>query len=72
MAWKGKVHMEVKECVEEMEEKLWEVLNIMQLFKEAVTAGNEDVYIQRGISTLERMVKSICEDDICKLKEILP
>ncbi len=63
--------METKECMEELEEKLWEVVNIMQLFKDAVKTGEEDVYIQRSISTMERMVKSVCENDIPKLKELL-
>lgn len=63
--------METKECMEEMEEKLWEVLTVMQLFKDAVKTGNEDVYISRSINTMERMVKSICESDIPKLKEML-
>ena len=63
--------METKECMEELEEKLWEVVNIMQLFKDAVKTGEEDVYIRRSISTMERMVKSVCENDIPKLKEML-
>ena len=63
--------METKECMEELEEKLWEVVNIMQLFKDAVKTGEEDVYIQRSISTVERMVKSVCENDIPKLRELL-
>ena len=63
--------METKECMEELEEKLWEVVNIMQLVKETVKTGQEDVYITRSISTLERMTKSVCENDIAKLKELL-
>lgn len=63
--------METKECMEELEEKLWEVVNIMQLFKDAVKTGEEDVYISRSVSTMERMVKSVCENDIPKLKELL-
>lgn len=63
--------METKECMEELEEKLWEVVNIMQLVKETVKIGQEDVYIIRSISAMERMVKSVCENDIAKLKELL-
>ena len=63
--------METKECMEELEEKLWEVVNIMQLFKDAVKTGEEDVFISRSVSTMERMVKSVCENDIPKLKELL-
>ena len=63
--------METKECMEELEEKLWEVVNIMQLFKDVVKTGEEDVYISRSVSTMERMVKSVCENDIPKLKELL-
>lgn len=63
--------METKERMEELEEKLWEVVNIMQLVKETVKTGQEDVYIIRSISAMEWMVKSVCENDIPKLKEML-
>lgn len=63
--------METEECMEELEEKLWEVVNIMQLVKETVKTGQEDVYIIRSISAMERMVKSVCENDIPKINEML-
>lgn len=64
--------MEVKEYVEEIEEELWEVLNITQLFKDAVKEGQEDVYILRSIGTIERLLKAVCKEDLAKLKELLP
>ncbi len=63
--------MEVNECVEELEEKLWELLNMTQLFKDVVKEGQEDIYILRTVSMIERVLKSVCEGDIAKLKELL-
>ena len=63
--------MEVNECVEELEEKLWELLNMTQLFKDVVKEGQEDIYILRTVSMIERVLKSVCEEDIAKLKELL-
>lgn len=63
--------MEVNEYMEELEEKLWELLNMTQLFKDIVKEGQEDIYILRTVSMIERVLKSVCEEDIVKLKELL-
>lgn len=61
----------VNECMEELEEKLWELLNITQMFKDVVKEGQEDIYILRSVSMIERVLKTVCEEDIVKLKELL-
>lgn len=63
--------MEVNEYMEELEEKLWELLNITQIFKDVVKEGQEDIYILRTVSMIERVLKSVCEEDIAKLKKML-
>ena len=60
--------MEIKENIEAVEEALKETINIVQIFKDAVEKGEEDTYIVRGISTIEKMLRSICDNEIVKLK----
>lgn len=63
--------MEVNECMEELEEKLWELLNMTQIFKDVVKEGQEDIYILRSVGMIERVLKTVCEEDIARLKELL-
>lgn len=57
-----------KESVEAIEESLQEVINVVQLFGDAVESGDEALYIQRSIHTIEKMLKAICDTDIQRLK----
>lgn len=56
------------ECIEELKESLHEVINIVQLFESTVESGEEPVYIQRSIHTIEKMLKAICDTEIERLK----
>lgn len=60
------------ECIEELEESLHEVINIVQLFESTVESGEEPAYIQRSIHTIEKMLKTICDTDIQRLKATMP
>lgn len=56
------------ECIEELEESLHETINIIQILGNMVESGEEPAYIQRSIHTIEKMLKSICDTDIQRLK----
>lgn len=61
--------MEIKENIEAIDEALRETINIVQLFYDAVEKGEEAIYIVRSISTIEKMLHSICDNEIAQLKK---
>lgn len=60
--------MELKERIEELEGAVRETVNIVQLLRDAVERTEESVYIARGLATIEKMLKSICDNEIAVLK----
>lgn len=56
------------ECIEELEESLHETINIIQILGNTVESGEEPAYIRRSIHTIEKMLKTICDMDIQRLK----
>lgn len=63
--------MDVTEKIEEIEESLAEIMNVAQLTREIVTESGENDYIRRSLSTIEKMVRSVCENDLQELKELI-
>lgn len=61
--------MEIKENIEAIEEAMKETINIVQLFRDVAEKGEEDTYIIRSISTIEKMLRSICDNEIAQLKK---
>lgn len=61
--------MEIKENIEVVDEALKETINIVQLFRDVAEKGEEAVYIIRSISTIEKMLRSICDNEIAELKK---
>lgn len=67
----GGVEMDAIEKLEEVEETLAEIMTIAQLVKEIVTESEENDYIRRSLSTIEKMVRSVCEKDMQELKKLI-
>lgn len=63
--------MDAIEKLEEVEETLAEIMTIAQLVKEIVTESEENDYIRRSLSTIEKMVRSVCEKDMQELKKLI-
>lgn len=63
--------MNVTDKLEEMEESLAEIMTVAQLTKEAVMENEENDYIRRSLSTIEKMVRSVCEKDMQELKKLI-
>lgn len=61
----------IDECIIVLEEALKETINIVQLFGDVAESGDEAVYIQRSIHTIEKMLKAICDTDLERLKKAL-
>ncbi|MBR5565346.1 MAG: hypothetical protein IKW08_04175 [Roseburia sp.] len=61
--------MEIKENIYAVEEAMKETINIVQLFRDVAEKGEEDTYIIRSISTIEKMLHSICDNEIAELKK---
>lgn len=62
---------ELKANIQKLEENLWEIHNLTQLIKDTVIESQEDIYIQRSVSTIEKLVKSVCENDLVKIKQLI-
>lgn len=62
---------ELKANIQKLEENLWEIHNLTQLIKDTVIESQEDIYIQRSVSTIEKLVKSVCENDLAKIKQLI-
>lgn len=56
------------DCIQELEESLLETINIIQLLETTVEDGEEPLYIQRSIHTIEKMLKAVCDKEIERLK----
>ena len=67
----GGVSMDVTDKLEEMEETLAEIMTVAQLTKEVVMENEENDYIRRSLSTIEKMVRSVCEKDMQELKKLI-
>lgn len=67
----GGVAMNVTDKLEEMEESLAEIMTVAQLTKEVVMENEENDYIRRSLSTIEKMVRSVCEKDMQELKKLI-
>lgn len=63
--------MNVTDKLEEMEESLAEIMTVAQLTKEVVMENEENDYIRRSLSTIEKMVRSVCEKDMQELKKLI-
>ncbi len=63
--------MDVTDKLEEMEESLAEIMTVAQLTKEVVMENEENDYIRRSLSTIEKMVRSVCEKDMQELKKLI-
>lgn len=63
--------MDVTDKLEEMEETLAEIMTVAQLTKEVVMENEENDYIRRSLSTIEKMVRSVCEKDMQELKKLI-
>lgn len=63
--------MNVTDKLEEMEETLAEIMTVAQLTKEVVMENEENDYIRRSLSTIEKMVRLVCEKDMQELKKLI-
>ena len=63
--------MNVTDKLEEMEESLAEIMTVAQLTKEVVMENEENDYIRRSLSTIEKMVRAVCEKDMQELKKLI-
>ena len=60
--------MELKENIETLEYSIKEILNIARLLGDTVEREEESEYIIMGMNTIQKMLKSLCEKEIAKLK----
>lgn len=57
--------------IESLEEKLQDVHNITQLLSISLSENQEAEYIIRSVNIIEKMIRSILDDDFMQLKRII-
>ncbi len=57
--------------IESLEEKLQDVHNITQLLSISLSENQEAEYIVRSVNIIEKMIRSILDDDFMQLKRII-